>query len=185
METNEKNKRRFILLLKKIKKIICYNKIRNRKKNKMNKKIYNNLNIENLIKTNSFKQLTVEEKEVLLKNSQWFNQFDEFQQEEILEGLKSNVDVSIYANLEFDWRKMEQIRLGLEDNLDVSDYLDSDLDWEEMREIRLSLKEEKQKNSLNLEKSEVVVPFENKSNKKTSFLEKSKSLISDLKKGLE
>ena len=142
METNEKNKRRFILLLKKIKKIICYNKIRNRKKNKMNKKIYNNLNIENLIKTNSFKQLTVEEKEVLLKNSQWFNQFDEFQQEEILEGLKSNVDVSIYANLEFDWRKMEQIRLGLEDNLNVSLYVKPKFNNYQMREIRLGLKKE-------------------------------------------
>ena len=49
----------------------------------MNKKIHNNLNIENLIKTNVFNQLTINEKELLLQNSQWFNQFDEFQQEEI------------------------------------------------------------------------------------------------------
>ena len=102
-------------------------------------KIHNNLTIENLIKTNSFKQLTVEEKEVLLKNSQWFNQFDEFQQQEILEGLKSNVDVSIYANLEFDWRKMEQIRLGLEDNLNVSIYAKPKFNNYQMEQIRKGL----------------------------------------------
>ena len=165
MGTNEKNKRRFILLLKKIKKIICYNKIRNRKKNKMNK-IHNNLTIENLIKTDSFKQLTVEKKEELLKNSQWFNQFQELQQQEILKGLKANLDISIYAKEEFDWQqmwqiklglekkidvsiyakleyngnKMEQIRLGLEDNLDVSIYIKPELNEYQMREIRLGLK---------------------------------------------
>ena len=42
-------------------------------------KIYNNLNVENLIKTNSFNELATEEKKTLLKNSQWFNQFNEFQ----------------------------------------------------------------------------------------------------------
>ena len=61
----------------------------------------NNLTIENLIKTD------------------WFNQFDKYQQEEI--------------------------RLGLEDNLDVSNYLDFELDWDEMQAIRLELKKEKQK----------------------------------------
>ena len=45
----------------------------------MNKKIYNNLNVENLVKT------------------KWFNQFEIYQQEEILEGLKNNLDVSMYA----------------------------------------------------------------------------------------
>ena len=41
-------------------------------------KIYNNLNIENFIKTNSFKQLATKQKQELLKNSQWFNQFDKY-----------------------------------------------------------------------------------------------------------
>ena len=45
----------------------------------MNKKIYNNLNVENLIKT------------------EWFNQFNKEQQIEISQGLKENIDVSIYA----------------------------------------------------------------------------------------
>ena len=49
---------------------------------KMNK-IYNNLNIENLMKT------------------KWFNQFEGSQQEVIKIGLKENVDVSIYVNEDF------------------------------------------------------------------------------------
>ena len=45
----------------------------------MNKKIHNNLNIENLIKT------------------EWFNQFNEFQKHQITLGIHSNVDALIYA----------------------------------------------------------------------------------------
>ena len=48
-------------------------------------KIYNNLTKENLIKT------------------EWFNQFDIYQQEEIYEGLEENLDVSIYAKPEYSW----------------------------------------------------------------------------------
>ena len=59
------------------------------------KKIHNNLNIENLIKT------------------EWFNQFDEYQQEEINLGLEDNLDVSIYANSEISWQEMREIRLKL------------------------------------------------------------------------
>ena len=72
-------------------------------------KIYNNLNVENLIKTDSFKKLTVKEKESLLQNSQWFNQFQELQQQEILKGLKANLDVSIYAKKEFNYLQMQEI----------------------------------------------------------------------------
>ena len=67
-------------------------------------KIYNNLSTENLIKTD------------------WFNQFDEYQQQEILEGLKNNVDISIYAKTEFDKCQMFEIKKGLENNIDVSIY---------------------------------------------------------------
>ena len=52
------------------------------------KKIYNNLNIENLIKT------------------EWFNQFDEKQQKQIRYGLEDNLDVFQYANPEFSWEQM-------------------------------------------------------------------------------
>ena len=45
----------------------------------MNKKIHNNLSIENLTKT------------------EWFNQFNEEQKEQIKLGLEKNLDVSIYA----------------------------------------------------------------------------------------
>ena len=48
----------------------------------MRSKIYNNLNIENLTKT------------------EWFKQFNEKQQQEILKGIKNNVDILIYADKE-------------------------------------------------------------------------------------
>ena len=49
-------------------------------------KIYNNLSIENLIKT------------------EWFNQFTYSEQEEIRKGLEANIDVSIYANPKYYWK---------------------------------------------------------------------------------
>ena len=52
------------------------------------KKIYNNLSIENLTKT------------------EWFNQFDEKQQKQIKKGLEDNLNVSIYAKSEFDVYQM-------------------------------------------------------------------------------
>ena len=105
-------------------------------------KIHNNLTIENLIKTDSFKKLTVKEKESLLQNSQWFNQFQELQQQEILKGLKANLDISIYAKEEFDWKQMWQIRLGLKNNLDVSIYAKLEYNGDKMEQIRLGLKKE-------------------------------------------
>lgn len=48
-------------------------------------KIYNNLSVENLMKTEKF------------------NQFDELQKEQIKLGLNNNVDVSIYAKSDFGW----------------------------------------------------------------------------------
>ena len=105
----------------------------------MNKKIHNNLNIENLIKTNSFKQLTTEQKAELLKNSQWFNQLDEYQQEQMSTGLQDNLDISIYAKTEFDWKQMEQIREGLEKNLDVSIYAKEYFNCAQMSEIKTGL----------------------------------------------
>ena len=60
------------------------------------KKQYNNLSIENLMKTN------------------WINQFTPFQKNEIKKGLASKVDVSIYANRKYTDFQMKEIRLGLE-----------------------------------------------------------------------
>ena len=87
-------------------------------------KIYNNLNIENLTKT------------------EWFNQFDENQQYEILIGLENNLDISIYAKSEFDWLQMREIRWGLEDKLDVSWYAKTETLWGKMKQIRLRLMKE-------------------------------------------
>ena len=82
-------------------------------------KIYNNLTIDNLIKTD------------------WFNQFNINQQYEIIKGLKHNVDIFVYAKTEYNYRQMEQIREGLEDNFDVSIYANSEMDWKKMLETRL------------------------------------------------
>ena len=61
-------------------------------------KIHNNLSIENLIKT------------------EWFNLFDIYQKEEILKGLKNNLDVSIYAKECFDESQMLFLKYALGDN---------------------------------------------------------------------
>ena len=88
-------------------------------------KIYNNLSIENLIKTD------------------WFNQFDEYQKLEILNGcIGDNVDVFIYAKTEFNSEQMQQIRYGLKNNLDVLLYAKPEYSYEKMREIRLKLLKE-------------------------------------------
>ena len=84
-------------------------------------KIYNNLTIDNLIKTD------------------WINQFDEYQQQEILEGLKNNLDVLIYAKPEFDESQMFEIKKGLENNIDVSIYAKPELSFREMETIREKL----------------------------------------------
>ena len=84
------------------------------------KKIYNNLNIENLIKTD------------------WFKQFDKFQQREIYKGLEANLNVSIYANPKYNNSQMREIRLGLESNLDVSLYANPEftllLKWKKLKQ---------------------------------------------------
>ena len=84
-------------------------------------KIHNNLNIDNLMRTD------------------WINQFDEYQQQEILRGLKEDVDVSIYATTEFDWFQMRQIRIGLERKLNVSLYAKPEISGKEMEEIQEKL----------------------------------------------
>ena len=47
-------------------------------------KIHNNLTVENLVKT------------------EWINQFDEAQQDQIILGLENKVDIMKYAKKEFD-----------------------------------------------------------------------------------
>jgi len=80
-------------------------------------KIYNNLNIDNLMKT-------------------LYKDFNNFQKEEIKIGIIKCLDVSIYAKTEFDEFQMKEIRYGLEDNLNVSVYAKPELDSKEMAQSR-------------------------------------------------
>ena len=90
----------------------------------MNKKIHNNLSIENLMKTD------------------WINQFDEDQKTEIIKGLEEGLDVSIYANPEYSWRQMEEIRKGLKEDLDVSWYANPSISARAMELIRWGLEDD-------------------------------------------
>ena len=74
-------------------------------------KTYNNLTIDNLIKTD------------------WFKQFNEKQQEEIMLGLEKGLDISWYAKEDFNKNQMAEIREGLEDNVDVSIYAKPEFNW--------------------------------------------------------
>ena len=61
------------------------------------------------------------------------------QMAEIRRGLENKVDVSVYANHEFDPWQMFQIREGLKKGLNVESYLNPGIDYKEMRKIRLEL----------------------------------------------
>ena len=82
------------------------------------KKIYNNLTVENLLKTNIF---------------------NKEQKEEIEKGIEEDLDVSIYAKQDFTEYQMREIRLGLEKGLDVSIYAKSEFDYLQMDQIRFCL----------------------------------------------
>lgn len=66
-------------------------------------------------------------------------QFTPDQRQEIEEGTRDGLDVSIYAKPEFLAIQMRQIRLGLMDNLPVEYYASVDYDWFQMEEIRKGL----------------------------------------------
>ena len=61
------------------------------------------------------------------------------QQQEIKEGLRAGLDVSVYAKPEFYAIQMRQIRLGLMAGLPVGIYASDKYDWFQMEEIRLGL----------------------------------------------
>ena len=87
-------------------------------------KTYNNLTIENLMKT------------------EWKNQFDREQLYQIKMELEGNVDVSIYAKPEYKRIQMYEIREGLEQGLDVSVYAKPEISGIEMETIRERLLKE-------------------------------------------
>ena len=84
-------------------------------------KIYNNLNIDNLMKTD------------------WIKQFNEYQIRKIKQGLRNKVDISWYAKKDYNWLQMEQIRLGLIFDLDVSKYAKPEIPSDKMFKIREKL----------------------------------------------
>ena len=90
-------------------------------------KTYNNLTIDNLIKTD------------------WFKQFNEKQQEEIMLGLEKGLDISWYAKEDFNKNQMAEIREGLEDNVDVSIYAKPEFNWVVNRLTNFNKKLEKRK----------------------------------------
>ena len=61
---------------------------------------------------------------------------------EIIQGVKSGVDVLMYADTKYNWQQMFQIRVGLEYGLSASMYANEKYDWEQMQEIRLGLEQE-------------------------------------------
>ncbi len=61
---------------------------------------------------------------------------------QILVGLQSGLDVSVYAKPDFSWEQMQEIRLRLESGLDVSTYSKPEFDNDQMEEIRLGLEKE-------------------------------------------
>ena len=62
------------------------------------------------------------------------------QMKEIRLGLESGIDVTKYADPQFDFDQMREIRTGLEDGLDVSKYADPKFGFMEMGEIKYGLK---------------------------------------------
>ena len=67
------------------------------------------------------------------------DKFDEYQRKQIELGLKSNIDVDIYATPEFDAYQMYEIRKGLESGIDVSKYAYPEFDDIKMHRIRKQL----------------------------------------------
>lgn len=84
-------------------------------------KIYDNLNVDNLM------------------NSEKYKLFTKKQREEIKVGLEKGLNVSLYAKKYFSFNQMKEIRLGLEKNLDVSIYAIPEYNSEQMKEKRLEL----------------------------------------------
>jgi hypothetical protein len=70
------------------------------------------------------------------------SQMDFGQKTQIINGINKGLDVSIYANPEFDANQMEVIKEGLQDGLDVSYYADPRFDTEQMDVIRTGLANE-------------------------------------------
>lgn len=75
-------------------------------------------------------------------------EFDYWQIREIVKGLLSEVDVSIYASTKFKSEQMCQIRLGLEAGINVNVYARPEFRYDKMQKLKDILLDKKtQKNS--------------------------------------
>lgn len=105
------------------------------------------LDYSKLLKTDWVNQFTPQQLSVIktgiergLDVSHYANpEFDEWQMYQIRNGVVSGVDVSIYAKPEFDSSQMSQILSGLEDGIDVSSYAKPEIGQMQMKEIRAGL----------------------------------------------
>lgn len=66
-------------------------------------------------------------------------EYQQAQNQEIRLGAEEGLDVSIYANPDFNWLQMEQIRIGLKDKVDVTAYANPAYSYDTMKQIRLSI----------------------------------------------
>lgn len=79
--------------------------------------------------------MTEEERSRFMMEGFTLDQIDEIQQ-----GQKEGLDVSVYARKEYFAIQMRQIRLGLLDGIDVKRYANPNYDWFQMEEIRKGLR---------------------------------------------
>ena len=84
-------------------------------------KLQNNLQIEQLLKTD------------------WANQFNKFQLHHIRDGLSNNLDVSIYAKPELSYEQMREIVHGLNQGFDMTKYASGDYSADQISQIIFGL----------------------------------------------
>ena len=68
------------------------------------------------------------------------NIYKEWQLDELLLGIKHNIDFHRYADQSYNNLQMREIRLGLEEGIDVSAYANPNIHYIEMKEMRNKLR---------------------------------------------
>lgn len=65
----------------------------------------------------------------------------DYKHKQILEGLKSDIDIELYAHVRFNAPQMFEIRTAIENGVDFKEYADPAFSFKQMREIRRALEE--------------------------------------------
>lgn len=101
------------------------------------------VNVDHLDEFNSYQQ-----KEIIAGQNQGLDvsyyadpEFLSVQMMQIRIGLEQGLPVGIYANPKYDWYQMEEIREGLLKGVDVKVYAYPDIPYEKMRQLRIGLQE--------------------------------------------